>query len=251
MAMIGRRQGLRPHAGPQRRRPRAPPPRPQARLPLLRRQGPGHRLQGPAGAQVLHLRARQGRPPPHQRQLRAPPAQGDARDQAGAQHRAPAVHRHGVRRVTHGCQHPRRPPEDLDNSARPASSCASAPATRETTSSRGLAVGATAEVARIEHEKAVALARPRRSRRRRGSIAAKIDGLTIKLTRKVGEDGKLFGSVTRRRSRDAVKAQTGFDDRPEEDAARRGHQAGRRRTPIPVKLVSEVTATLKVEVVAK
>ena len=89
----GRRQGHQPRSGSQRRD--RPAPRWQkAHLPVLHRQGAGHRLQGPAGAQVLHHRAREDRPAPHQRQLRAASAQGAARGQAGAQHRAPALHRH-------------------------------------------------------------------------------------------------------------------------------------------------------------
>ena len=49
----------------------------------------------PQALKYFISRARQGRSAPHQRQLRPAPAQGDARHQARAQHRAPALHRHG------------------------------------------------------------------------------------------------------------------------------------------------------------
>ena len=143
---------------------RPAPRRQEARLQVLRRQGAGHRLQGPAGAQVLHHRARQGRSPPHQRQLRAPPAQGAARRQARAQHRAPALHRHALRRRT-PCLPTSRSSSSRTStsSARAASSSAFARASRATSCfPRQLAVPATtAAVNRIEHEKTVALAQGR------------------------------------------------------------------------------------------
>src|SRR6202012_4104467 len=62
---------------------------------------------------------------------------------------------------------------------------------------RQLAVPATSgAVKRIEHEKVVALAKAEKAKKEAREAAAKLTGLTIKITHKAGEDGKLFGSVT-------------------------------------------------------
>jgi large subunit ribosomal protein L9 len=115
---------------------------------------------------------------------------------------------------------------------------------------RQLAVPATtAAVRRIEHEKAVALARAEKAKKQAREVAAKLSSLTITLAQKVGEDGRLFGSVTARDIEHAIKAQ-GLDvDRKKLRLAEPIKSIG--TYEIPVKLVSDVTATLKVEVVAK
>src|SRR5579863_4764900 len=62
---------------------------------------------------------------------------------------------------------------------------------------RSLAVPATiAQVHRIEHEKAVALAKSEKAKKEARDLATKLAGVEIKLTRAAGEDDKLFGSVT-------------------------------------------------------
>src|SRR5436853_7917320 len=62
---------------------------------------------------------------------------------------------------------------------------------------RQLAVPATtAAVNRISHEKAVALAKMEKLKKESREVAAKISALQIQITHRVGEDGKLFGSVT-------------------------------------------------------
>jgi large subunit ribosomal protein L9 len=115
---------------------------------------------------------------------------------------------------------------------------------------RQLAVPATtAAVNRISHEKAVALAKMEKLKKESRDIAAKIDALDLKLAQRVGEDGKLFGSVTTKDIEAAAKAKGLVIDRkkmvmPEPIKALGSFQ-------IPVKLLSDVTATLKVEVVAK
>jgi large subunit ribosomal protein L9 len=115
---------------------------------------------------------------------------------------------------------------------------------------RQLAVPATtAQVNRINHQKAVALARSEKLKKESRELAAKISGLTIKLVRAVGEDDKLFGSVTAKEIETAVKAQ-GFDvDRkkmhmPEPIKALGTYE-------IPLKLLTDVTAIIKVEVTKK
>src|SRR5271163_3458442 len=62
---------------------------------------------------------------------------------------------------------------------------------------RQLAVPATtAAVRRIEHEKSVALARAEKGKKEARDFAAKLSALTIAITQKAGDDGRLFGSVT-------------------------------------------------------
>ena len=62
---------------------------------------------------------------------------------------------------------------------------------------RKLAVPATtAQVNRLNHEKAVAVARADKNKKEAQALAEKIGTLKITLARSVGEDDKLFGSVT-------------------------------------------------------
>jgi large subunit ribosomal protein L9 len=115
---------------------------------------------------------------------------------------------------------------------------------------RSLAVPATtAAVNRITHEKAVAVAKAEKSKAGARALAEKISALTITMTRSVGEDDRLFGSVTAKEIENAVKAQGLEFDRktmhlPEPIKALGTYS-------IPVKLLTDVTATLKVEVVKK
>jgi large subunit ribosomal protein L9 len=115
---------------------------------------------------------------------------------------------------------------------------------------RQLAVPATsAAVHRIEHDKAVAVARAEKAKKEARDAAGKLSAAVIKIAQKAGEDGRLFGSVTAKDIAAALKAQ--------------GHDVDRRKIELadPIKeigtyevrlaLVSDVAATLKVEVVAK
>ena len=115
---------------------------------------------------------------------------------------------------------------------------------------RSLAVPATtAQVNRINHEKAVALSKSEKLKKESRDLAVKLSALTIKLSRAVGDDGKLFGSVTTKEIEAAIKAQ-GFDvDRKKMQLAEPIKALG--SYEIPLKLVSDVIATLKVEVVKK
>src|SRR3954468_10952583 len=73
---------------------------------------------------------------------------------------------------------------------------------------RSLAVPATtAAVNRIAHEKDVAVAKAEKSKAGARALAEKINGLKIEMVRKVGEDDKLFGSVTAKEIESAVRAQ--------------------------------------------
>jgi large subunit ribosomal protein L9 len=115
---------------------------------------------------------------------------------------------------------------------------------------RELAVPATtAQVHRIDHERAVALAKSEKLKKEAKELASKLNGLEIKIVRAAGEDDKLFGSVTAKEIETAVKAK-GFDvDRKKMHLPEAIKALG--AFEIPLKLMSDVTATLKVEVVKK
>lgn len=115
---------------------------------------------------------------------------------------------------------------------------------------RKLAVPATtAQINRLNHEKAVAVARAEKSKKEAQALAEKINGLKIKLTRPVGEDGRLFGSVTAKEIESEVKKTGVAFDRKKMHLAEPLKALG--VFEIPVKLMTDVTATLKVEVVSK
>src|SRR5215468_2683049 len=72
---------------------------------------------------------------------------------------------------------------------------------------RQLAVPATtAAVNRINHQKAVALAKAEKAKAGAKGVAEKINGLKITIARSVGEEDKLFGSVSAKDIENAVKA---------------------------------------------
>ncbi len=116
---------------------------------------------------------------------------------------------------------------------------------------RKLAVSATAaQVNRVNHEKAVALAKAEKARKEAREVAATLGALTVKIARPVGEDNRLFGSVSAKDIEAAVHAAgvTSFDRKkmhlPEALKLLGTHE-------VTVKLLADVTATFKVEVVKK
>lgn len=115
---------------------------------------------------------------------------------------------------------------------------------------RKLAVPATtAQVNRINHEKAVAVARAEKNKKEAQVLAEKISALKVTLARSVGEDNKLFGSVTTKEIESEVKKAGLTVDRKKMHLAEPLKALG--TFEIPVKLMADVTATLKVEVVKK
>jgi large subunit ribosomal protein L9 len=115
---------------------------------------------------------------------------------------------------------------------------------------RELAVPATASaVRRIEHEKAVALAKAEKAKKEARDAGAKLGALSLKIAQKAGDDGRLFGSVTAKDIENAVKAQGLALDRKRIELAEPIKNVG--TYEITVKLGPEVTTVLKVEVVAK
>lgn len=116
---------------------------------------------------------------------------------------------------------------------------------------RNLAVPATsAQINRLNHEKAVAVARAEKNKKEAQGVAEKINGLKLTLTRPVGEDDRLFGSVTAKEIENEVKRAgiAGFD-RKKMSLAEPLKTLGTHE--IPIKLMADVTATLKVEIVKK
>lgn len=115
---------------------------------------------------------------------------------------------------------------------------------------RKLAVPATtAQVNRLNHEKAVAVARAEKNKKEAQALAEKIGALKITLARAVGEDDKLFGAVTSKEIESEVKKAGLTVDRKKMHLAEPLKTLG--NFEIPVKLMADVTATLKVEVVKK
>jgi large subunit ribosomal protein L9 len=115
---------------------------------------------------------------------------------------------------------------------------------------RQLAVPATtAQINRLNHEKAVAVAKAEKNKKEMKDLASKIEALKIQIARPVGEDDRLFGSVTAKDIENAVKAAGLEIDRKKMHLKEPIKAIG--TFEIPVKLLSEVTATLKVEVVKK
>jgi large subunit ribosomal protein L9 len=115
---------------------------------------------------------------------------------------------------------------------------------------RQLAVPATTSaVKRIEHDRAVALARTEKAKKEAREAADKISALTVTITQKAGEDGRLFGSVTAKDIAAAFAAKGVVIDRRKIALRESIKSVG--TFEFKVALVSDVVATLKVEVVAK
>jgi large subunit ribosomal protein L9 len=115
---------------------------------------------------------------------------------------------------------------------------------------RQMAVAATtAAVRRIEHDRAVAVARADKSKKEARELAERIGAITVTITQKAGEDGRLFGSVTSKDIAAAFAAKGVVIDRRKIELADSIKQVG--AVELSVTLVSDVVAKLKVEVVAK
>jgi large subunit ribosomal protein L9 len=115
---------------------------------------------------------------------------------------------------------------------------------------RGLAVSATVKNKnQLDHNKAVIERKVARERATATEIATRINGMTLQFERMVGEDEKLFGSVTSRDITDQLK-KAGVDidhrwihlDQPVKALGK--YEA-------PVRLAAGVVATLKFWVVGK
>lgn len=115
---------------------------------------------------------------------------------------------------------------------------------------RGMAVSATVRNKnRLDHEKSLIERRVAKERAGATEVATKINGMTLQFERNVGEDEKLFGSVTNRDIAEQLKrAGVEVDHRLIElDQAVKALG----KYEVPVKLAAGVVATLKFWVVKK
>jgi large subunit ribosomal protein L9 len=115
---------------------------------------------------------------------------------------------------------------------------------------RGLAVSATVRNKnRLDHERSLISKRVEKERATATEIAGRINGMTLQFERQVGEDEKLFGSVTSRDIQEQLKrANVEIDHRwvaLDQPVKALG------KYEVPVRLSAGVVATLKFWVVGK
>ncbi len=111
------------------------------------------------------------------------------------------------------------------------------------------AMATSAAVHRIEHEKAVALARAERAKKDARTVAGALSAISVKITQKAGDDGRLFGSVTAKDIENAIRAQGISVDRKKLQLAEPIKSVG--IYEIQVRLVSDVTANIRIEVIGR
>ena len=115
---------------------------------------------------------------------------------------------------------------------------------------RHFALAATEKnVAQIEHAKQRAAARAAKERAEATGVAGKLSAIAITIARKVGEGERLFGSVTAKDVALALAAQGLTVDRKKIDLAEPNKALGMHQ--VSVKLLGDVVAVIKVEVVAQ
>jgi large subunit ribosomal protein L9 len=115
---------------------------------------------------------------------------------------------------------------------------------------RGLAVKATAtDVSRVEHEKRVIAARTTKLAKEAQAEAEALSQVSVSIARAVGEEDKLYGSVTSRDIAEALQAQGVKVDSKKLHLEEPIKTLG--LTEVQVKLGRGVTATIKVWVVKK
>lgn len=115
---------------------------------------------------------------------------------------------------------------------------------------RGLAVVASSKnVAKLEHDKRVISQREIKLMRTAEAMKAKIESISINIAKQVGEEEKLFGSVTNKEIADAL-AEQGVDmERRKLQIAEPIRTLGQH--DVTISLGRQMSATLKVWVVAK
>lgn len=112
---------------------------------------------------------------------------------------------------------------------------------------RQLALVATeASLRHVEHEKGVALARKAKQKAAAGDVAMKLGNAKVTIGRRVGEQDKLYGSVTALDIAEALAAQGVTIDRHDIRLAEPIKTLG--DFEVEVRLHSEVTAKVKVSV---
>ena len=113
---------------------------------------------------------------------------------------------------------------------------------------RGLAVMAsTKNLKELEHQKRLIQARQERQKKDAHDLASRLGSISCTISRKTGEEEKLYGSVTARDIEEAVKEEGVSIDRKrillDEPIKKLGMYT------VPVKLHQEVTGNIKVWVV--
>lgn len=116
---------------------------------------------------------------------------------------------------------------------------------------KGLAKEATAgNLKNLEHQKAIAAEQEAERKAEAEATAKKLADLTVKIETKAGDNGKLFGSITSADIADACKEQASIEiDKKKIVLDAPVKQAG--NVEVQVKLYPEVTAKLKVDIIAK
>jgi large subunit ribosomal protein L9 len=115
---------------------------------------------------------------------------------------------------------------------------------------RNLAVLATAKnIRQLDHAKAGILARAAKEKTNAEGMAKKLNAIELKFARKVGEQNKLFGSVTSKDIHEQLAAQGYQLDRKQVHLSEPLKELGTHE--VEVKLHSEVSAKLKVTVAAE
>ncbi len=115
---------------------------------------------------------------------------------------------------------------------------------------RGFAVSATvSNKNRLDHEKAVIERRVEKERASATEIAGRIGGMTLQFERQVGEDEKLFGSVTSRDIAEQLKKANVEIDHRWVDLPAAVKALG--KYEVPIRLAAGIVATLKFWVVGK
>ena len=115
---------------------------------------------------------------------------------------------------------------------------------------RGLAIKATAsDVKRVEHEKRVIAARTAKMAKEAQAEADKLSQVSVSIARAVGEEDKLYGSVTSRDIAEALAEQNVKIDSKKIHLEEPIKTLG--MTEVQVKLGRGVNATIKVWVVKK
>ncbi len=118
---------------------------------------------------------------------------------------------------------------------------------------RDLAVPATtAAVNRVAHEKAVGMAKAEKAKKEARDVASKIEGVVVQIARRTGmspngDEERLFGSVTTKDIQNALAAKGINMDRKKMTLAEPIKALG--TFDVTVKLLGDVTATFKVEVI--
>jgi large subunit ribosomal protein L9 len=115
---------------------------------------------------------------------------------------------------------------------------------------RGLAIKATAhDVTRIEHEQRIIAARTAKMAKETQAEADKLSQVSVSIARAVGEEDKLYGSVTSRDIAEAMREQGVTVDAKKIHLAEPIKALG--MTEVQVKLGRGVSANVKVWVVKK